>query len=163
MAEAIFDIFGSEGLALTNKPGMCKALQVQGLSDLQCYWVDTQLRGRGSGAQGIEWLHQRQPGLLAAALGRQRASPLGKHALPALLPQSLCKEKHLLQSASVAFPFDLPILLDNDLAFTARALATLGPFARTWRRKQSRGVQILAARLAPWETQARAFMHQDVA
>ena len=163
VAAEIFDIFKTESIELTDQAGLARALPVRALQDLQVYWVDSRLRGRNDSVQGIEWRQQREPGIFSAALGSQRAGPLGKHALPNLVQAGLGKSGHIQCSAQVTFPFQRPVPIDDDVDFAARATAALGPAIRSWRRAQTRALAKLAESLVPWERQARACMPAGVA
>ena len=60
------------------------------------------------------------------------------------------------QSSLLSSPFLEPAPLDDDADFTAGAVAALGRFVRTWRRRMIRLFATLARRLAPWDAFVRA-------
>ena len=129
---------------------------------LQVYWVDAAMRGRQTSQMGPEWAQHKARALSAQSLGEQRGGPLSALAGPALLPDGLSKEQHAAFSQCLPSPFDARAVLDDDLAFSVRMMAMLGPCARVWRRLQRRAVLAVAKLFYSWDKALVACMHPAV-
>ena len=79
--------FRDNAVPLDDKAGLVKALATPAPAAVQYYGADSQVRGAQAELQGIQWLQHHFRGQCAAALGTQRSGPLGKFALPDLLPR----------------------------------------------------------------------------
>ncbi|CAE7513615.1 DNMT3B [Symbiodinium sp. CCMP2592] len=132
------------------------------LKRLQVYTVDRILRDLPISEMGPEWAQQKAAGESAAALGIQKGAKLHRHAIAALIPESIGKNTHAVLSTSLQSPFQTSSVLDDDARFSVRAMVALGPFIRTWRRKQLRALLCLDKALDKLNKTLVAAMHPSV-
>ena len=129
---------------------------------LQVYTVDRLLRKLPVAELGPEWAQQKAAGESAAALGVQKGAKLHHHAIAPLIPQAIGKDTRPFLSTSLQSPFQTSSVLDDDARFSVRAMVALGPFIRTWRRKQLRALCCLDKALASFNAALVACMHPSV-
>lgn len=163
VADAFISLCASEGLHISNLTKLRAALAIPAVACLQAYWVDTQLRGLEPNSQGPQWAQQKQQAAQAAALGTQRGAILSRHAAAELVEPGLSKEEHMAAALSLASPFQVDPVVDDDAKFACRASVIFGPFVRTWRRRQDRACKKLMQALAPWDEELREQMTDGVA
>ena len=110
------------------------------IARLQCYWIWTQLRQREAGNQGPDWTGQKRRGIMAASLGSQRYPGSAKLGLDHIIKPGLGKAEHMRQALELESPFAIQGVCDEDVAFTARATAVLGPWLAGWRCCQAKAM-----------------------
>ena len=121
------------------------------VSRMQCYWVWTQMRRQERGNQGPDWTGQKRRGLMAASLGSQRYPGASKRGLDHIIKPGLGKEEHARQALRLESPFIMQGVCDQDVAFTASAIAMLGPWLSGWRATQAKAMDRITNALRPLE------------
>ena len=112
-------------------------------TNVQLYWIDTQLRGLPSFSQGPQWRSQVRRGRTQPTQARQKITVFGRFGIGYLIPPGSGKREHLRLSAQLKSPSSLVGDVDDDTEFVAVGQALLGPYISTFRRLQEKSFETL--------------------
>ena len=132
------------------------------VSELQTFWVFSQLRGVHPLMQGPEWRSLRHKSEVSAAFGLQRASSFSLRGISRLFPSGLGPIRHMEAALKLPSPFQRELTPDTDLAFAAYAIQVWGPYFSRWREKMISITHKISKALEPAEKLAVNLMHPDV-